>query len=109
LRCERGRPKKVARERVSPIEQTRHTIDPLFKPFKARLSRYRVSVFPCLLYPSLSLSISLSFSLSLHLSIKIERWGREREREREIEEREDGGKAISMIGDNRDCFKNSGS
>jgi len=73
-------------ERVSSIEQTRHTIDPLFKPFKARLSRYRVSVFPCLLYLYISLSLSLS---PLHPSIKIERW--DREREREIEERGDDG------------------
>jgi hypothetical protein len=84
LRCERGRPEKVARERVSPIEQTRHTIDPLFKPFKARLSRYRVSVFPCLLYLYLSLSLSLSFSSPLYKDREMgEREGKEKGDRRE--------------------------
>jgi hypothetical protein len=60
---------------LSSIEQTRHTIDPLFKPLKARLSRYRVSVFPCLLY------LYLSLSLFAPLYIKREGKGDRRERE----------------------------
>jgi hypothetical protein len=62
-----GRSEKDQRERESHPETTRHTIDPLFKPVKARLSRIGYPFF--LTFFDLSLSISLSLSLR-------ERWGK---------------------------------
>jgi hypothetical protein len=49
-----------ARERESHPETTRHTIDPLFKPVKARLSRIGYPFF--LTFFDLSLYISISIS-----------------------------------------------
>jgi hypothetical protein len=68
-----GRSEKGQRERESHPETTRHTIDPLFKPVKARLSRIGYPFF--LTFFDLFLSISLSLSLR-------ERWGK-RDEERE--------------------------
>jgi len=66
-----------SRERESHPETTRHTIDPLFKPVKARLSRIEYPFFLTLFF-NLSLSLSLFISLYKYKrEMKIEK-GRER-------------------------------
>jgi hypothetical protein len=66
MRCDVEEDQRRTRERESHPETTRHTIDPLFKPVKARLSRIE---YPFFLAFSTSLSLSLLPS-SLSLSDK---------------------------------------
>jgi hypothetical protein len=70
-----GRSEKGQRERESHPETTRHTIDPLFKPVKARLSRIG--------YPFFLTFFDLSLSLYLYLYLS------ERDGEREMKKERD--------------------